>query len=136
MDEVAIPDKVREEVYKFYPDAKVAQLKTGGNFPYISRADEVNMHIQVTVPLFALPKDFIQVHLRAQGVFPNKTLAMSFDQTEQESDAANQSNKDTKQEEEHEDKQQTQPASDQWKLFAADHSVDLLLLNTVILIEL
>jgi len=47
IDEVAIPEKLREEVYKFYPEAKVAELKTGGNFPYLSRVDEVNMHIQV-----------------------------------------------------------------------------------------
>eukprot|EP01120_Amphizonella_sp_Union-15-10_P012515 TRINITY_DN5578_c0_g1_i1.p1 TRINITY_DN5578_c0_g1~~TRINITY_DN5578_c0_g1_i1.p1 ORF type:complete len:314 (+),score=69.93 TRINITY_DN5578_c0_g1_i1:69-1010(+) len=47
MDEVAIPDKLREEVYKFYPKARVGQLKEGGNFPYLSRADEVNMHLTV-----------------------------------------------------------------------------------------
>jgi len=47
LDEVAIPPKVREEVYKFFPDAKVAELKTGGNFPYLSRADETNMHLEV-----------------------------------------------------------------------------------------
>eukprot|EP01119_Soliformovum_irregulare_P006929 TRINITY_DN1933_c0_g1_i2.p1 TRINITY_DN1933_c0_g1~~TRINITY_DN1933_c0_g1_i2.p1 ORF type:complete len:276 (+),score=69.39 TRINITY_DN1933_c0_g1_i2:92-919(+) len=47
LDEVAIPEKLREEVYKIYPHAKVASLKTGGNFPFLSRSDEVNMHIQV-----------------------------------------------------------------------------------------
>jgi len=57
LDEVAVPEKVREEVYKFYPDAKFADLKTGGNFPYLSRSDEVNMHLQV--------------HLRNHGVLPN-----------------------------------------------------------------
>ena len=30
-----------------YPDAKRAHLKDGGNFPYLSRSDEVNIHIQV-----------------------------------------------------------------------------------------
>eukprot|EP01118_Nematostelium_gracile_P011836 TRINITY_DN4267_c0_g1_i1.p1 TRINITY_DN4267_c0_g1~~TRINITY_DN4267_c0_g1_i1.p1 ORF type:complete len:134 (-),score=40.18 TRINITY_DN4267_c0_g1_i1:23-424(-) len=57
LDEVAIPERVRDEVYKFYPDAKCAELKTGGNFPYLSRADEVNMHLQI--------------HLRNHGVIPN-----------------------------------------------------------------
>jgi len=57
LDEVAVPEKVRDEVYKFYPDAKLAELKNGGNFPYLSRPDEVNM--------------YLQVHLRNQGVIPN-----------------------------------------------------------------
>jgi len=57
LDEVVVPEKVREEVYKYYPNARFAELKTGGNFPYLSRADEVNMHLQV--------------HLRNQGVIPN-----------------------------------------------------------------
>eukprot|EP01114_Cavostelium_apophysatum_P004297 TRINITY_DN14495_c0_g1_i1.p1 TRINITY_DN14495_c0_g1~~TRINITY_DN14495_c0_g1_i1.p1 ORF type:complete len:361 (+),score=92.61 TRINITY_DN14495_c0_g1_i1:102-1184(+) len=47
LDEVAVNGKLREEVYKYYPEAKVAELKTGGNFPYLSRADEFNMYIQV-----------------------------------------------------------------------------------------
>jgi len=47
IDEVAVPPKLREEVYKYYPEAKIAELKTGGNFPYLSRSDEINMHIQV-----------------------------------------------------------------------------------------
>jgi maspardin len=52
LDEVAVPEKVRDEIYKYYPDAKFAELKTGGNFPYLSRPDEVNVHLQVTVTLF------------------------------------------------------------------------------------
>ena len=43
LDICAISTKVREEVYKFYPDAKLAHLKSGGNFPYLSRVDECNM---------------------------------------------------------------------------------------------
>jgi len=57
LDPVVTPPKLREEVYKFFPDAKVAHLKTGGNFPFISRPEEVNL--------------YIQVHLRAQGVGTN-----------------------------------------------------------------
>jgi len=55
LDDVALPEKVRDEVYKFYPDARVAHLKDGGNFPYISRADEVNMHLQVHLRKHGLP---------------------------------------------------------------------------------
>jgi len=55
LDDIALPENVREEVYKFYPDARVAHLKDGGNFAYISRADEVNMHIQVHLRKHGLP---------------------------------------------------------------------------------
>jgi len=30
-----------------YEKAKMAHLKTGGNFPFLSRSEEVNMHILV-----------------------------------------------------------------------------------------
>jgi maspardin len=50
MDEVAVPLKLREEVQKFYPNARLGLLKSGGNFPYLSRADEVNMLIEVNAP--------------------------------------------------------------------------------------
>lgn len=46
-DEYALSSPVREEIYKFYPSAKLAHLKSGGNFPYLSRSDEVNLHLQV-----------------------------------------------------------------------------------------
>jgi maspardin len=55
LDDIALPDNLREEVYKFYPDARVALLKTGGNFAYLSRADEVNMHIQIHLRRHGLP---------------------------------------------------------------------------------
>lgn len=46
-DECALSTDSREEVYKCYPHAKLAHLKSGGNFPYLSRAGEVNLHLQV-----------------------------------------------------------------------------------------
>ncbi|XP_065672762.1 maspardin isoform X2 [Hydra vulgaris] len=46
-DECAISDPVKEDVYKCFPDAKRAHLKTGGNFPYLCRSPEVNLHIQL-----------------------------------------------------------------------------------------
>jgi maspardin len=47
LDEVALPEHVREEVYKFFPDACMAFMKDGGNFPYLSRSSEFNMQLQV-----------------------------------------------------------------------------------------
>lgn len=46
-DESALSTTAREELYKYYPDAKRAHLKKGGNFPYLSVSDEVNIHIQI-----------------------------------------------------------------------------------------
>lgn len=48
-DESALSSAVREELYKCYPHAKLAHLKTGGNFPYLSRCAEVNLHVQVNL---------------------------------------------------------------------------------------
>lgn len=46
-DESALSTKCKEEMYKCYPDAKRAHLKTGGNFPYLARTDEVVTHLEV-----------------------------------------------------------------------------------------
>ncbi|OAD62522.1 Maspardin [Eufriesea mexicana] len=51
-DEYALSNAVREEVYKCYPNAKLAHLKSGGNFPYLSRAAEVNLHLQIHLRQF------------------------------------------------------------------------------------
>jgi maspardin len=48
-DDYALSNTVREDMYKCYPSAKLAHLKSGGNFPYLSRSDEVNLHLQVSV---------------------------------------------------------------------------------------
>ena len=46
-DECALSQAVKEEMYKCYPEARRAHMKDGGNFPYLSRSDEVNLYIQV-----------------------------------------------------------------------------------------
>ncbi|CAN8005647.1 unnamed protein product, partial [Ixodes hexagonus] len=46
-DTSALSQQVKEDLYKLYPHAKRAHLKRGGNFPYLSRSDEVSMHLQV-----------------------------------------------------------------------------------------
>lgn len=48
-DESALSSRVREDLYKSYPHAKLAHLKSGGNFPYLSRSDEVNLHLLVSI---------------------------------------------------------------------------------------
>jgi len=47
LDDVALPERLRDEVYKIFPNARQALLKSGGNFPYLSRSDEFNLHIEV-----------------------------------------------------------------------------------------
>ncbi|KAK2159743.1 hypothetical protein LSH36_147g05056 [Paralvinella palmiformis] len=51
-DRCALSQNVKEEMYKCYPDAKRAHLKSGGNFPYLSRADEVNIYLQIHLKQF------------------------------------------------------------------------------------
>lgn len=51
-DACAISDEVKEEVYKCYPEAKRAHLKNGGNFPYLCRSAEVNLHLQLHLRQF------------------------------------------------------------------------------------
>lgn len=48
-DEYALSSAVRETMYKCYPHAKLAHLKSGGNFPYLSRSDEINLHLEVSI---------------------------------------------------------------------------------------
>jgi maspardin len=76
LDEVAVPEKVRDEMYKMYPEARVAELKTGGNFPYLSRSDETNL--------------YIEVHLRSQGLVVNKPILSSEESSTKENNKEHQ----------------------------------------------
>ncbi|CAG7721875.1 unnamed protein product, partial [Allacma fusca] len=51
-DESALTNQARDDLYKSYPHAKLAHLKSGGNFPYLSRSDEVNMHLMIHLRQF------------------------------------------------------------------------------------
>ncbi|XP_041365904.1 uncharacterized protein LOC121380927, partial [Gigantopelta aegis] len=51
-DDCALSTAVKEEMYKCYPSAKRAHLKSGGNFPYLSRSVEVNIFIQIHLQQF------------------------------------------------------------------------------------
>jgi len=46
-DRCSLNQRVREETYKCYPNAKLAHLKSGGNFPFLSRSEEVNLHLVI-----------------------------------------------------------------------------------------
>lgn len=59
-DYCAIPQQLKDEVCERYPGARQAYLKSGGDFPFLSRPDEVNLHLQL--------------HLRRVGVEPRPDL--------------------------------------------------------------
>ncbi|KAL4188264.1 hypothetical protein AMTRI_Chr09g43230 [Amborella trichopoda] len=46
-DYCAIPQELKDQVGERYPGARRAILKTGGDFPFLSRPDEVNLHLQL-----------------------------------------------------------------------------------------
>ena len=48
-DYCAVPSFLKDQVGARYPGARRALLKSGGDFPFLSRADEVNLHAQVLV---------------------------------------------------------------------------------------
>ncbi|KAH7514098.1 hypothetical protein FEM48_Zijuj11G0052700 [Ziziphus jujuba var. spinosa] len=53
-DYCAIPQQLKDQLSERYPGARRAYLKTGGDFPFLSRPDEVNL--------------YLQLHLRRVGV--------------------------------------------------------------------
>ncbi|XP_055821356.1 uncharacterized protein LOC129889910 [Solanum dulcamara] len=46
-DYCAIPQSLKDQVCERYPGARRAYLKSGGDFPFLSRPDEVNLHLQL-----------------------------------------------------------------------------------------
>ncbi|KZV45315.1 Alpha/beta-Hydrolases superfamily protein isoform 1 [Dorcoceras hygrometricum] len=46
-DFCAIPGQLKDQVIERYPGARQAYLKSGGDFPFLSRPDEVNLHLQL-----------------------------------------------------------------------------------------
>lgn len=51
-DEAALSMTVSEEMEKCFPEARFAHLKSGGNFPFLSRAAEVNVLIRIHLQQF------------------------------------------------------------------------------------
>lgn len=46
-DYCAVPLQLKDQLNERYSGARRAYLKTGGDFPFLSRPDEVNLHLQV-----------------------------------------------------------------------------------------
>ncbi|KAG5249215.1 maspardin [Salix suchowensis] len=46
-DYCAIPQQLKDQLSDRYPEARCARLKSGGDFPFLSRPDEVNLHLQL-----------------------------------------------------------------------------------------
>ncbi|KAI3918270.1 hypothetical protein MKX01_041590 [Papaver californicum] len=46
-DYCAIPRELKDQLSEKYPGARRASLKSGGDFPFLSRPDEVNLHLQL-----------------------------------------------------------------------------------------
>ncbi|KAG8095448.1 hypothetical protein GUJ93_ZPchr0012g21104 [Zizania palustris] len=63
-DYSAVPQQLKDQVNERYPGARRAVLKTGGDFPFLSRPDEVNL--------------YLQLHLRQVGVEPRSDLVQGF----------------------------------------------------------
>uniref|UniRef100_A0A7S2U516 Maspardin n=1 Tax=Lotharella oceanica TaxID=641309 RepID=A0A7S2U516_9EUKA len=64
VDDVVLPEQMRDRLYKAFPGAKLAYIKKGGDFPFLSAHMEVSMHIQV--------------HLRGNKVFPGGDDAKTY----------------------------------------------------------
>ncbi|EXC17874.1 hypothetical protein L484_023231 [Morus notabilis] len=62
-DYCAIPQQLKDQLCERYPGARRAYLKSGGDFPFLSRPDEVNLHLQL--------------HLRRVGVEARPDLVRS-----------------------------------------------------------
>ncbi|KAL4592803.1 hypothetical protein LXL04_005808 [Taraxacum kok-saghyz] len=59
-DKCAIPRELKDEVSERFPEARRALIKNGGDFPFLSRPDEVNLHLNL--------------HLRRVGVEAREDL--------------------------------------------------------------
>ncbi|KAI8546470.1 hypothetical protein RHMOL_Rhmol07G0120300 [Rhododendron molle] len=59
-DYCSTPQQLKDQICERYPGARRAYLKNGGDFPFLSRPDEVNLHLQL--------------HLRRVGVEPQPDL--------------------------------------------------------------
>eukprot|EP00281_Chroomonas_sp_CCMP1168_P016878 CAMPEP_0206218634 /NCGR_PEP_ID=MMETSP0047_2-20121206/3901_1 /ASSEMBLY_ACC=CAM_ASM_000192 /TAXON_ID=195065 /ORGANISM="Chroomonas mesostigmatica_cf, Strain CCMP1168" /LENGTH=127 /DNA_ID=CAMNT_0053641145 /DNA_START=68 /DNA_END=447 /DNA_ORIENTATION=- len=47
LDKTARPPSLKEELYRRYTGAKQAHVRVGGDFPFLSASEEVNLYIEV-----------------------------------------------------------------------------------------
>eukprot|EP00472_Partenskyella_glossopodia_P008731 CAMPEP_0197521326 /NCGR_PEP_ID=MMETSP1318-20131121/6607_1 /TAXON_ID=552666 /ORGANISM="Partenskyella glossopodia, Strain RCC365" /LENGTH=274 /DNA_ID=CAMNT_0043073265 /DNA_START=282 /DNA_END=1106 /DNA_ORIENTATION=+ len=64
VDDVVLPEAMRERLYGNFPHAKLAHVKKGGDFPFLSQHLEISMHIEV--------------HLRGVQLFPGGVDAKTY----------------------------------------------------------
>lgn len=65
-DESVLSQRVKDDMYKCFPNARRAHLKSGGNFPYLCQPAEVNLHLrlhckqfdQMSLSPFIRPKEY------------------------------------------------------------------------------
>ncbi|WOL09668.1 maspardin isoform X1 [Canna indica] len=77
-DYSAVPQQLKDQVGERFPGARRAILKTGGDFPFLSRPDEVNL--------------YLQLHLRRVGVeaqLDSDGQGISRDDGDEKSDSEN-----------------------------------------------
>eukprot|EP00116_Pleurobrachia_bachei_P012104 sb/3472366/ len=55
-DDPGTTPTIQEDLHKCYPDARKGQLKSGGPFPYLSAAHEVNLYILIHLKSFVNTK--------------------------------------------------------------------------------
>lgn len=63
-DYCAVQPFLKDQTSARYPGARRALLKTGGDFPFLSRADEVNLHAQVFSSFPAINSNLIAFRKR------------------------------------------------------------------------
>ncbi|XP_023534159.1 maspardin-like [Cucurbita pepo subsp. pepo] len=95
-DYCAIPLQLKDQLNERYSGARRAYLKTGGDFPFLSRPDEVNLHLQLhlrRVGVEARP-DLVQVVPRGgndSGPHEEKDERGGDDDTHKDNNARNES---------------------------------------------
>lgn len=47
MDETLLSNQQKSQLAKYYPEAALAYLKTGGTYPFLANPDEFNLHLLV-----------------------------------------------------------------------------------------
>jgi len=52
LEKTVLSDDVHDEMSKCFPEAKVAHLRDGGNFPFLARDSEVNMYLKIHLRQF------------------------------------------------------------------------------------
>ncbi|KAK6947639.1 Alpha/beta hydrolase fold-1 [Dillenia turbinata] len=78
-DYCAIPQECKDQLSERYPGSRRAFLKSGGDFPFLSRPDEVNLHLQL--------------HLRRVGVEARPDLVPSIANNDNEGSTSGKNDK-------------------------------------------